>query len=320
MKKNTKMQKTFLTGALLLASASALSAEVIRLIVPTGPGGGTDIFFRTLAKEAEPLLDASIVIINSGGAGGSIGVSQLVRADPDGLTLAGVWMGPITVAPHTVKVSYSMDDYIPVIQLTSAPYVLCVRPDFPANDGKSFVEELRKHPDKYTYGTDGVAGPGQLATERVFKALNIQARDVPYKGAGETTVALLSKTVDIYTGSVPPAVIFEKNKRAKCLLTTSAERIAALPDAISLGELGIADKETLLWRGIIVPKGTPPQTVLKIQNAFATAANSPASKKFVEDAGEQIIILTGEPFKEKIKKESGELGILIKSLGLAPTY
>ena len=134
----------------LLSASTAFAADVIKLIVPTGPGGGTDVFFRLIARDAEPILNASILVQNVGGAGGTIGVSQVVRSAPNGLTIGGVFMGPITVAPHTVKTQYKMTDYIPVIQLTSAPYVLCVRQDFPANDGKSFIEELQKNPGKYT--------------------------------------------------------------------------------------------------------------------------------------------------------------------------
>ena len=305
-------------AAWLLSASTVFAADVIKLIVPTGPGGGTDVFFRIIARDAEPLLGASIVVQNAGGAGGTIGVSQVVRSAPDGMTIGGVFMGPITVAPHTVKTPYKMDDYIAVIQLTSAPYVLCVRPDFPAIDGKSFIEELRRNPGKYTYGTDGVAGPGQLATERVFKAMKIKAVDVPFKGAGETVPALLSGTIDIYTGSVPPGVNFEKTGRGKCLLATSADRIPALPNAISLRELGIPQEETMLWRGVVVPKGTPPERVLKLQRAFEQAAGSPATKKFVEEAGEQIVIVTGTALSERIRREYEELGKLVLSLGLQP--
>lgn len=104
-------------ATLLPAVSTAFAADTIKLIVPTGPGGGTDTFFRVIARDAEPLLDASIVIINAGGAGGTIGVGQVVRSAPDGTTLGGVFMGPITVAPHTVKTTYKTDDCIPVIQL-----------------------------------------------------------------------------------------------------------------------------------------------------------------------------------------------------------
>ncbi len=305
-------------AASLLLSCSAYASDVIKLIVPTGPGGGTDIFFRTIAREVEPLLGASIVVQNTGGAGGTLGVHQVVRAAPDGLTLGGVFMGPITVAPHSMKAPYKMDDYIPVIQLTSAPYVLCVRPDFPAADGKAFIEELRRNPGKYTYGTDGVAGPGQLATERIFRALGIKAVDVPFKGAGETVPALLSGTVHIYTGSVPPGVNLEKTNRAKCLLTTSADRVPALPSAVSLRELGLAQEETMLWRGVVAPKGTPPDKILKIQRAFEQAAASPAIRKFVDEAGEQLVIVTGAPLRDRIQREYDALGRLVTSLGLQP--
>ena len=314
------MKPAFHAGiaASLLLSFSAIAADVVKLIVPTGPGGGTDIFFRTIAREVEPLLGATIVVQNTGGAGGTLGVHQVVRAAPDGLTLGGVFMGPITVAPHSMKAPYKTDDYIPVIQLTSAPYVLCVRPDFPVSDGKSFIEELRRNPGKYTYGTDGVAGPGQLATERVFRALGINAVDVPFKGAGETAPAMLAGTIHIYTGSVPPGVNFEKSGRGKCLLTTSADRIPALPNAISLRELGIPKEETMLWRGVIVPKGTSPERILKIQKAFEQAAAAPATRKFVEEAGEQLVILTGAPLRERIQREYEALGKLVVSLGLQP--
>src|SRR5690606_34464908 len=212
---------------LIAWAGAAAGKDVARLIIPTAPGGGTDTLFRAIAKYAEPHLDATLVVQNAGGAGGAIGVSQLTRSKPDGLTMAGVWMGPITVAPHTIDTTYGLDDYIPVIQLDSAPYVLGVRPDFPANNGKELLDALKSKPDAYTFGTDGVAGPGQLAAERVFQSFGIKARDIPYRGAGETMPALLGGVVDIYVGSVPPAVTMEKAGTAKCLLATSAKPVAA---------------------------------------------------------------------------------------------
>src|SRR5207253_5039623 len=113
------------------------------------------------------------------------------------------------------------------IQLTSAPYVLCVHPDFPATDGKSFIEELRKNPDRYTYGNDGAGGPGQLATERILRAMKVKARDIPFKGAGETMTAFLGNHIDIYVGSIPPVLQHALSCRAKCVLLTSAERVAS---------------------------------------------------------------------------------------------
>src|SRR6185295_18981823 len=154
---------------------------------PTPPGGGVDIVARMLAELVEPALGTKVVVVNKPGASGAIGVTQLAQAKPDGYTLAAVWNAPLTVTPHTLAVSYGLDDYTPVTQLTGGtPFGFCVKPDFPAANGKEFVELLRKSPDKYNYGNDGVAGGVQLAAERAFGRLGIKARPVPFGGAGET--------------------------------------------------------------------------------------------------------------------------------------
>lgn len=308
----------FLNAALLLGATSIALAEPIKLIIPTAPGGGTDGFFRVLAKEATPYIKDTIVVVNVPGAGGTIGVAQMVHSPPDGQTLAAVWLGPVTVSPHTMNVQYTPNDYIPVIQLTSAPYVFCVHPDFPATDGKSFIEELRKNPDKYTYGNDGAGGPGQLAAERIFRAMKVKARDIPFKGAGETLTAFLGRHIDIYDGSVPPVLQYAQGGRANCVLLSSADRIASLPTASGLRDLGIADEELILWRGVLAPKGTPPARIAELEAGFEKAANAPATRKFLEDAGEQLLVRKGPALRQYIDKEYDALGKLAKSLNLTP--
>lgn len=313
-----RIHRMLALGAMLLAAHTAATAEPIKLIIPTTAGGGTDGFFRVLAKDAEPHLKDPLVILNVSGAGGTIGLSQMLRSEPDGHTLAGVWMGPVTVAPHSVPVTYKPADYIPVIQLTSAPYVLCVQPKFPADSGKAFIDELKKNPGKYTFGTDGAGGPAQLATLRVFQPLGITQRDVPYKGAGETLLALLGGHIDIYVGSIPPIMPYVQSGKAKCLMVTSAAKVAKLPQAISLSEIGLGKEETMLWRAILAPKATPPDQVKYLEAAFEAAANSPATRKFVEEAGEDVVIIKGPALRKRIDDEYAALGKLAKSLNLKP--
>jgi len=304
--------------SMLAIAAMASAAEPLKLIIPTAPGGGTDGYFRVLAREVEPHLGEPVVVINVPGAGGTIGVAQMVRATPDGQTVAGVWLGPVTVSPNTMKVTYAPTDYIAVIQVSSAPYVICVHPEFPATDGRGFIAELAKNPDKYTYGNDGAGGPGQLATARILRATNTSARDIPFKGAGETLTAFLGGHIDVYVGSIPPILQHMKSGKAKCLLVTSADRVAALPNVASLRDLGIPGEETILWRAILAPKGTSPENVAKIESAFEKAANSPASRKFLEDAGEEVLIRKGPALRESINREYDELGKVAKSLNLSP--
>jgi tripartite-type tricarboxylate transporter receptor subunit TctC len=313
----SKVVRLLAVVATLAVSGLALG-DALKLIIPTAPGGGTDAYFRVLAKAAEPYAKEPIIVVNVPGAGGTIGVAQMVRSPPDGQTLAAVWLGPVTVSPNTMKVPYTPSDYVPVIQLTSAPYVLCVHPEFPATDGKSFIEELRRSPDKYTYGDDGLGGPGQLATERILRAMNVRARDVPFKGAGETLIAFLGKHIDIYVGSVPPILQHAQSGKAKCVLLTSAERIAALPSASSLKDLGIPEDELILWRAVLAPKGTPPAKVAELEALFEKAANDPTTRKFLEDAGEQLLIRKGPALREYIDREYAAIAKLAQALKLTP--
>jgi len=313
-----KLMQIAAWAVLALAASPAMGSDVIRLIIPTAPGGGTDGFFRIAAKQAQPYLDARLVIFNIPGAGGTKGVTELVNSKPDAPTIAGVWNSPITVSPQTMKVPYTLNDYVPVMQLTSAPYVMCVHPQFPAHDGASFIQELKNSPDKYTYGNDGAGGSGQLATERIFRKLGARARPVPYKGAGDILLGFLSSSVDIYVGSIMPILPYTKNGKAKCLLLTSAKRTPMLPSASSLQDLGIPGEETLLWRALIAPKNMPKEQLAKIADAFEKAANSPVIRKFEHDAGEEVLIRKGAALRSMIDNEYKAFGAVAKSLNLRP--
>ena len=300
----------------LLLNGQAYAQTVTKLIVPTAPGGGTDALFRVVSKDAQRFLGGPISIQNIPGAGGTIGLAQVVNATPDGYTLAGVWPAPVTVVPQTSKVPYTPNDYIPVIQLSTAPYIFCVHPDFPANDGKSFIEEVRKNPKKYTYGTDGLGGPAQLATERIFRAQNVQAVDVPYKGAGETIIGFLSNQIDIYVGSIPPVIQHANIGKAKCLLVSSVNRNAQFPNASSLKDIGLAKEETLLWRIILAPKGTKPERLGQIVSAYSQAMKEPDTLRYLDEVGESSAVLTGKELQDKLNQEYAAFSLIAKSLNM----
>ena len=300
----------------LLLNGQAYAQTVTKLIVPTAPGGGTDALFRVVSKDAQRFLGGPISIQNIPGAGGTIGLAQVVNATPDGYTLAGVWPAPVTVVPQTSKVPYTPNDYIPVIQLSTAPYIFCVHPDFPANDGKSFIEEVRKNPKKYTYGTDGLGGPAQLATERIFRAQNVQAVDVPYKGAGETIIGFLSNQIDIYVGSIPPVLQHANIGKAKCLLVSSVNRNAQFPNASSLKDIGLAKEETLLWRIILAPKGTKPERLGQIVSAYSQAMKEPDTLRYLDEVGESSAVLTGKELQDKLNQEYAAFSLSAKSLNM----
>ena len=310
-----------LSGSLSIVSSGANAQSdypnrPITLIIPTPPGGGTDTLGRRLAEAVEPILGQKLVVENRPGGGGSVGVTLISQARPDGYTLGMIWNGPLTALPHTLQVPYTPESYTPIIQIGSSSYVMCVAPDFPASNAEEFIAELRNNPGKYTYGNDGVGGTMQLGAERIFKHFGIKARAVPFGGAGETARNFLGGHVDIYGGSLPPILPHVKAGKAKCPLLTSADDNPALPDASGLHKLGVPELETVLWWGVIGPKDLPDSIVAKLEQAFRNAADTPLVKDGLAQIGASPVIRDGKEMAQLVKRESEALGEVARDLGL----
>ncbi len=295
---------------------AAYPEKPIVLIVPSPPGGGTDIAVRLLAELTEPFLKQKLVVENKPGGGGTLGVSLLTQAKPDGYTLAGIWNSPLTASPHTLQVGFTPDSYQPILQISSASYVLCAAAAFPANNARELIAELKKNPGKYTYGNDGVGGTMQLAGERIFKALGVKVRPVPFGGAGETAKNFLGGHVTFYGGSIPPIMPHIKAGKAKALLLTSAADNEALPTASGLKALGIPQEETVLWRAIIAPKGLPADVLKTLEAAFRQGASQPRYKEFLTKQGEELVIAGPAEVNKLIREEYKALGEVAKDIGL----
>lgn len=313
-----KILSLLFAGALISTmSLRAGAAEPITLIWPAPPGGGGDIYFRILGKVIEQQTGTPLVVNNLSGGGGAIGVAKMVAAKPDGKTIAGAWTGPISIAPHTLGVSYTPADYIPVMEFSSAPYAICVAADFPAASINDFVAMLKRDPDKYTFGTDGPGGMGQLAATRIFTDLGVKQRDIPFKGASETSAALLGKHVDMYVGTIPTILPHVKSGAVKCMLVTSAKRQSTLPTTAALEDIGLPQDETVLWRAIFAPRGTPDAAIAGLQQMFEAAARAPESIKFLDEAGETLAIVKGPELAAKLDREYRDLGHVVQSIGMA---
>jgi tripartite-type tricarboxylate transporter receptor subunit TctC len=321
LRKAAKFGLLICSAATMMAGFAVAEAEEfpdrpVQMIVPVGPGGSTDTVMRALIQFASPLLGQPIVIINKPGASGMIGVGTVARAANDGYTVGGVWSGPVTMAPHVSTANYKPTDYQIVAMTTDAPGALCVKPKFPAKNAAEFLEELRKNPDKYTYGADGIGGFVQFATERIFAAAGVHQRMIPYSGADQTVNAFLTETIDIYGGAIATIVPFVKEGKAKCLLVTSAKRYAALPGVDSLDDVHLAQAQTLLWRGIIAPPGVPADRLEKLRDAFSKAAMNPEFKAIAELRGEEPWDISRPDAIKYVQGEFADMEQLAKQLKL----
>lgn len=310
-----------LFAALMAGNHSPVKADSyperpVQLVVPAGPGSSTDSIMRSLAQAAAPLLGQSIVILNKPGASGTIGVSYVTRSDPDGYTIGGVPSGAITMAPHVAAQSFQQADYRIVAMITQAAGVLCVHPDFPANNAGEFLAELKNNPDKYTYGSDGVGAFVQFSTARIFQPLGIRQRIIPYTGADQTVTAFLSRTIDIYGGAIASIAQFVAEGKAKCLLLTTARRFATLPDVESLEDVKMGQAQTLLWRAVIAPRDIPQDRFEKLRDVLTKAAQTPEFKALASKRGEEVWVISADDAAKYAASEFVQMEQLARELHL----
>jgi tripartite-type tricarboxylate transporter receptor subunit TctC len=300
------------------AAQEKFPARAIEVIVPAPPGGGTDILSRILADAAEPFLGQKVVVINKSGGSGTIGVNAVVQAKPEGYELGCFWNAPLTMVPHVLKVAYTLDDFSYITQVSEGPMIFCVRSEFPAKTAEEFFEYARKNPGKLTYASDGVGNLVQFSGERVFHAEKVKLRMVPYGGAGESIKALLGGHVDVYGGSVPPAMPHMKAGTVRAVFVTTKERTAALPDVVAVSDLGHPEIATPIWRGIVGPKGLSPERIAILEKAFRQAAQTQKMKEKLMELGEWVVAYTGKHFEEHVRSEAAAMTAVAKELGLAP--
>jgi tripartite-type tricarboxylate transporter receptor subunit TctC len=305
-----------LTSPLQPASAESFPDRPIRIIVPVGAGGGTDVFARALADTASSALGQPVVVENRPGASGTIGVQQVINASSDGYTIGFVWNSPLTAAPHSTNARYTPDDYVAMFDIGYSAYTLCAQPSFPANSLKEMIEEVRARPNTYTWGNEGAGGTLHLGVERVLQTLGLKMTVVPSQGGSQSLNALLGGHISFYGGSVVVGMGAIRAKTMKCLLLTTAEDNPEVPGASGLASIGLADHAVTIWWGMIAPKGIPAERMERLQTAFQDALQSERIHGILVAQGATPRMRTGDTLRTAIHNEYTELGEVAKRLGL----
>src|SRR5947208_8388362 len=246
--------------------AQAYPARPINLIVPFPPGGNTDIMARALQNELGKALGQTVIVVNKGGAAGTLGLIDLSRAAPDGYTIALAPNNPLTAQPHVQKLPYTMESFRYVCLSYFAPYVLIAGPQAPFKSFGEFVAFAKAKPEILIYGHAGLASQPHLGMLAVLKAIGADGLGVPFTGAGPMAQALLGGTVMAITET--PAVATASN--LPILAALADTRIAALPDVPTMAELGYP-ATSFTAGGVIAPGGTPPAVVATLEKACADA-------------------------------------------------
>ncbi len=259
--------------ALVLACVAAFAVQAqtypsrqITLIVPFPPGGSTDTAARIMAERMKPILGQPIIIENVGGAGGSLGVSRLSKAPPDGYTIdIGQW------DTHVGSIIYKLDhdlekDFEPIALISQNPQLMVAKKDLPANTVGELVAWMKANPGKTNYVNQNAAAH---VTAVVFEQLTGQKMQlIPYRGAGPAMTDLISGQVDLLVVQGAAALPQIRGGKIKAIANLSPQRSASMPDIPTADETGVRGLYMSGWFGFWAPKGTPKDVIAKLNAAI----------------------------------------------------
>ena len=302
---------------LIGASPKDYPLRPVQLIVPFAAGGGTDIGTRIAVKVAEKYFPKPIVVQNVDGGGSEVGVSQMVRAKPDGYTVAGFNSASITLTTMR-KASYNpVTDVSPICLVVSDPRLYAVRADDARfKTAKDFIQYARGNPEKLTIGTSGAGTSGHLSILVMNKVAQIKAKPVHFGGAGESKAAFLGGHIDALAQTYGEVFTMLKDGKVKVIAVATDERMKELPDVPTFKEAGI-DLVISSNRGFAAPKATPPEIVDKLAEAFKKASTDPEYLEQMAKMGLPAKYLGPADFGKLIQHEYEIYSELSKDLGLS---
>lgn len=292
----------------------------IKWIVPFTAGSAPDIGARVVGDALQGVLKQPIVIENRPGAGGNVGTAMVARAQPDGYT----WLYSSSPTASNMKMyrtpGYSaLKDFAHISLIGTSDCLLVVN----GTTGPKSIEELvslaRQNPGKLSYASGGIGTPAHIAMELFLRAAHANALHVPYKGAGPSTVAVITKEVDFSYPTFGVALPEVQGGRLRALATSGAKRNRTLPSVPTLEELGYGDSALSTFGGLSVPAGTPTPVIVKIQQALDAVLAQPAVRAKLEERGSTFVgTSTSAEYTEMIRREIEHTQAMMQTLNIQP--
>lgn len=289
----------------------------VRLVVPYAPGGTTDFAARQIAQKLTEQTGKSFYVENKAGASGTIGTDLVAKSKPDGSTFQ-VNDTTYAMLPHLLK-KLPWDhaqDLVPVTTLAVTPLVVVVGATSPYTTAQALITAARAQPGRINYGSGGVGSSTHLGGELLKQHGKLFITHIPYKGAGDAMLGVVSGQVDVLVTAAPTAIPQVKGGKVRALMVTSPKRLPSLPDVPTTAELGLAGFNATNWFGLAAPRGTPPAILERLQAEVKKALAQPdLTKRFAEQGAEPGGMSPAE-FQAFVKAETQSWGRLIKTTGV----
>lgn len=309
-------------AVLSLASGAALAQQAyptkpIRLVVPFGPGGFTDVVARILGQKLGESLGQGVVIENKPGAGSMIGTDFVAKSQPDGHTLVIVSSTHV-ISPWIYKnVPYDpIKGFTPVSKLVDSPYVLLTNPKVPVNNVREFIALAKSQPDKIHFASSGNGSAQHLIGGLFASMTGAPLKHVPYRSSNLAATDLVAGVVESSFAGVPNALAHVPTGRLKALAVTSSKRIAQLPNVPTMQEAGVPGYDATIWLAMLAPAGTPRDIVNRLNGEIAKIMNTPETQKAMFDAGVEVSLSTPEAMGQLMVSEMEKWGKVVKEAGI----
>ena len=278
------------------ALAQAWPARPVRLVVPFGAGGNTDVLARFIAARFGDVFKQQFIVENRPGAAGIIGAELVAHAPADGYTLLLASQPQIVIAPAMRKTSYDpAHDFVPISKIATIPFALVVRPGLPVKSLADFIDFVRRHPRQLTYAVTGFGSVNHFTMLLLLKRAGLEMTPVSYKGGPDALADLLADRVDAYFAGVSVVMTHLEAHGLRALAITSDHRFWGLPQVPTLAESGYPDLKILLWEGVVAPSGVPTDVVDRIA---AEADRMARDTAFAKQLARIVIAPVGSTPKE----------------------
>ena len=304
-------------GALLAAGgaqAQDYPARSIRIVVPSSPGGGTDILARQIAIKLTERWGQQVVVDNRPGAGQIIGIDLVAKAPPDGYTLV------ITATPLAVntvlykKLPYDpLRDFAPITQVAAMPNLLVSHPALPARTIQQVIALAKARPGELTYASSGLGTGPHLSMELFNYMAGVKIEHVPYKGTNPAMIDTISGQVQILMSTLLPPLPHLKPGRLRALGVTGTTRVSSLPEVPTIAEGGVKGYEVVNWYGMAAPANTPRAIVAKLQTEISAILLGPEMREKLAAEGAEAVGSTPEEFGAFVKAEIDKWGKVVKA-------
>lgn len=287
----------------------------INFIVPWGAGGGSDIGCRILASVAEKYIGAPLVIQNKPGAGGAIGWATLAAARPDGNTIALNNIPAMVLVPLMNPVNYDFRDFEPIMLLVDDPALLMVKKDGRFKTFADFLKYAKENPGVLTVGTSGAGTDSHLVVEMMSDKLGVKLNPVPFDGANQSVTSMLGGHTDASLPKTSEALSAMESGQGLLLGVFHDTRLPQYPDLPTMKEQGL-DISYSSSRGLVAPKGTPPEIVAFIRDRLKKATEDPEYIEKMKNAGLPIMYMDGKDFKGFYLEQYENFKTIVDKLGL----